>query len=363
MASNLNTWVRRIVFQISDSIEGKLVEAKPIDHPGIWVGDELLTRSDWEIRLDENEVTQLVQAAQVCKSTSTEEMTAESFPLGGLANRLADIRTSLEEHSGAVVIRGLPLDQVGDELASRIYFGICCYLGTPISQSAKGERIFHVRDAGFKDSDPRARGPNTKKRLSFHTDRCDVIGFLCLKKAQSGGENFLVHSMAAFNFILETRPDLLSELMKPFYYMRHTVDTGNDQPFCRQPIFSFTDGYFACSFLRVLIDRAHQSDDVPAMSATQVEALDYLESVCERPEMHVRFYQEPGDMMFLNNWITLHRRSEFIDHEEPELKRHLLRVWLSMPNSRPIDPLFIDNFGAVEAGAIRGGMRAASASS
>ena len=28
-----------------------------------------------------------------------------------------------------------------------------------------------------------------------------------------------------------------------------------------------------------------------------------------------------------------------------------------MPNSRPLDPLFADNYGAVEAGAIRGGMR------
>ena len=35
------------------------------------------------------------------------------------------------------------------------------------------------------------------------------------------------------------------------------------------------------------------------------------------------------------------------------------RVWLSMPNSRPIDPMFAGNYGATEAGAIRGGMQAA----
>ena len=76
--------------------------------------------------------------------------------------------------------------------------------------------------------------------------------------------------------------------------------------------------------------------------------------------MQHRFFLERGDLLFLNNWTTLHRRTEFEDHDTPELKRHLLRVWLSVPNSRPIDPLFVDNFGATEAGAIRGGMRAVS---
>ena len=39
-----------------------------------------------------------------------------------------------------------------------------------------------VRQVEVRVSD----GPNTRKRLSFHTDRCDVIGFLCLRQARSG---------------------------------------------------------------------------------------------------------------------------------------------------------------------------------
>ena len=39
------------------------------------------------------------------------------------------------------------------------------------------------------------------------------------------------------------------------------------------------------------------------------------------------------------------------------MKRHLLRIWLSMPNSRPIDQSFEDNFGSTKAGAVRGGMK------
>jgi hypothetical protein len=85
--------------------------------------------------------------------------------------------------------------------------------------------------------------------------------------------------------------------------------------------------------------------------------LDFLEQVAEEPKLHVRIRQRPGDILLLNNWVTFHRRTEFLDHSDPARKRHILRIWLSVPNSRPIDPLFRENYGATEAGAIRGGMR------
>jgi hypothetical protein len=166
--------------------------------------------------------------------------------------------------------------------------------------------------------------------------------------------------MTVYNEMLRRRPDLVEVLMQPFYYRRHNVDLGNDRPWCRQPIFSFCEGHFAASYLRVLIDRAHELPDLPAMTDIEREALDCLEETAADPALHVRFRLERGDMLFLNNWVTLHRRDEFVDHGDPALRRHLLRAWLSVSNSRPIDPRFADNFGATAAGAIRGGMRAAS---
>jgi hypothetical protein len=67
--------------------------------------------------------------------------------------------------------------------------------------------------------------------------------------------------------------------------------------------------------------------------------------------------QQPGDILLLNNWVTLHRRTAFEDDDDPAKRRHLLRLWLAMPNSRPISPLFLENYGATAAGAVRGGMR------
>jgi hypothetical protein len=43
-------------------------------------------------------------------------------------------------------------------------------------------------------------------------------------------------------------------------------------------------------------------------------------------------------MMFMNNHIILHARSSFTDHPEPELRRHMLRLWLEVEDLRPIAP-------------------------
>ena len=95
------------------------------------------------------------------------------------------------------------------------------------------------------------------------------------------------------------------------------------------------------------------------MTDRQREALDFLEEVAEDPRLRVRIRQQPGDVLLLNNWVTFHRRTEFEDWQDSTRKRHILRAWLSVPNSRPIDQLFLANYGATEAGAIRGGMHAA----
>ena len=107
----------------------------------------------------------------------------------------------------------------------------------------------------------------------------------------------------------------------------------------------------------MLINRAHSDPELPNLTDKQIEAMDFLESVAEQPQMAYHFRQEPGDVLLLNNWVTLHRRSAFIDHGDPEEKRCLFRAWLSMTNSRPLDPKFEANFGAVGAGEVRGGFK------
>lgn len=323
---------------------------QPVNHPCVWRGPEIAARSDWAQQISSDEQQEFNHLA----SGGSMDVAPQ------LQKRCHSIQDSLETGCGGVHLRGLQVADLEPEAIRDAFFKMSEVIGQPLSQSAQGETIFSVRNAGYADDDPRARGPNTRKKLSFHTDRCDVIGFLCIRQARSGGENQVVSSAALFNEVLGRRPDLLEVLMQPFYYQRHNVDTANQAPYTKQPIFSFQEGYFAANFLRVLIERAHSNPDLPDLSVSQREALDCLESIAAEPQMHYTFRQQAGDLLFLNNWVTLHRRTEFEDFENLEQRRHVLRAWLSMPNSRPIDPLFAGNYGDTRAGAIRGGMRASS---
>jgi hypothetical protein len=300
-------------------------------HPAVWKGEELSRHPEW------------------------------IAPFGSLS--VEEIRNRLESGPGALLLRGFPIEDHTKDSAREAFREWNCSLGNLLSQNEKGDTVFDVSDAGFGKNDPRTRGPNTNQKLSFHTDRCDVISFLCWKQAMSGGENELISSMHLYNEIASRRPELLTVLNESFVYKRHSVDLGNAQPFCEQPIISFEQDHFACSFLRVLIDRAHADPELPDLMPEQIEAMDFLESIANEPGQAFHFRQEPGDVLLLNNWVTLHRRSAFEDFEDPEEKRCLFRIWLSMSNSRPLDSRFRANFGATGAGEIRGGFPVESSSS
>ncbi len=331
---------------------------QPIEGPAAWRGEELLSRADWQHDLAEHEIQELKQAlaAVNTRQLTLEDITAEDFPLPTLSLRLRAAQESLEKGCGSFFLRGWPVDEHSLEDNRRLFWGVSRHLGMPISQSAGGARLFHVEDSGFQKGDARARGPNTRKGLSFHCDRCDVIGFLCVRQAKTGGENCLVSSVTVHNTLLKRRPDLLAELYRPWYYKTHNVDVANDDPWCRQPIFAIERGHFVGYVLRVLIDRAYQMPELPDMTPLQREALDYLDAVCADPSLHYRFRQRPGDMLFINNFTNFHSRTEFQDHEEAERRRLLLRIWLSVPNSRPLPAAFAGSFGRTEAGALRGGI-------
>ena len=334
---------------------------EPVKGPAVWRGRDLPERPDWLYTLLDGEILEIARALEATKERGLgmEAVSAEDFPLPTLAPRLRQAQETLEDGVGSFLLRGWPTASHDLEDNRRAFWGLARHLGTPISQSAKGEKIFHVRDAGLAKEDPRARGPNSSEALHFHCDRCDVIGFLCIHAAEQGGRSYLVSSAAVHNEILRRRPDLLRRLYQGWYYKTHNVDLANDDPWCFQPIFAIEDGRLVSYVLRVLIDRAYELDELPAMTPEQKEALDLLDAVCADPSFHFSFLQEPGDMLFVNNFTNFHSRSAFVDHEDPARRRLLLRIWLSTPNSRSLPPSFAGSFGETAAGAIRGGIHPA----
>ena len=107
-----------------------------------------------------------------------------------------------------------------------------------------------------------------------------------------------------------------------------------DRPYFTQPIFSFTDGYFSATGAGAAIDKAQKLPGVPRFTDAQREAIAFYRKTVEECAIDIPFV--PGDIQFLNNFVTLHTRREYEDWPEESRKRHLLRLWLSDTDGRPI---------------------------
>ena len=70
---------------------------------------------------------------------------------------------------------------------------------------------------------------------------------------------------------------------------------------------------------------------IPALSSQQQEAMNVLEETCQRMALHMIL--DVGDIQFLSNAHVLHARTAYTDHPPPAPRRHLMRLWLSTPET------------------------------
>ncbi|KAK9416792.1 hypothetical protein SUNI508_09490 [Seiridium unicorne] len=96
--------------------------------------------------------------------------------------------------------------------------------------------------------------------------------------------------------------------------------------------------------------------EVPKYMPEQVEALYLLDRIIPLEDYCYTMELERGDIRLLISFVTLHSRTPFEDHENPDKKRHLMRLWLSVPGSQPLPSEWADYWGDVRANAVRGGL-------
>jgi len=92
---------------------------------------------------------------------------------------------------------------------------------------------------------------------------------------------------------------------------------------------------------------------VPRLTETQIAAMDLLAEIAEEVCLYAPFV--PGDLQLLNNHVVYHGRTAYEDDPTQAQDRLLLRLWLSMPNSRKLPAGFDVLWGDIAPGAIRGG--------
>jgi hypothetical protein len=332
-----------------------------LDIPAAWIGATISRDpSRWSWTLSPHEIGELSKAAgdYLTHYNDLGEMTAERFVVASLRPRLERLRQTLIHGIGFELIHGLPVHDMSDELASAIFVGIGAHIGSARSQNAKGDLLGHVRDVGADSRDPNVRIYQTKDRQTFHTDSSDVVGLLCLKEARQGGDSLLVSAVTMYNTFRRERPDLLGYLFEEIATDRRGEVPSGEKPYFTIPVYSWHAGFLTTMYQRQYIDSAQRFPDAPRLTPGHVAALDMFDKLANDSTLNFSMRLRPGDMQFVYNHSMLHDRTAFTDWPEPERRRHLLRLWLSIPGDRPMPQSFAQRYGSVEVGN-RGGIRVA----
>lgn len=326
-----------------------------LDAEAAWTAAELLAHRDWAHELNGPEIAEIDAAIARARRSgrSLYRLEKEDFPLPTLSGRISTFSEILEHGIGAVMIRGLPIERYELQDQQILFWGVGLHLGTAVSQSSSGERMMSIK-ALAEVEQGEARGVYTRAALTCHTDLTDVIGMLSLQTAMTGGESTLVSAVAVHDEISRTRPDLLEVLYQPFAYASPQWDPAKVRVEMRT-IFSRHRGRFVSNYLREFIDCA----GAPPLTDRQSAALDYLDEVCNLPAFSACLPLLPGDMLFFNNFVAYHGRRAFHDAEDPDRHRHLLRLWLSVPNSRELPDSYAVSYRDTRAGVVRGGIHGA----
>jgi hypothetical protein len=345
-----------------------VMTATPILGPAAWRGLDLARTTDWIRPITAAEVEELDAALRAVARRGLDwpAMTRDDFPIPRFSRSLAEVSQELEDGRGLVLLRRLPVERYTEAELRIIYWGLGLHLGTPRSQNAQGELIGDVRDehrlyGAVREVEPATAGePRTSRSkarsagpLRFHTDRVDVVTLLCVRPAARGGSSKVVSAPAVHNAILERRPDLHALLCQPYYHSREG-EAGGRQRYYAMPIFGMRDGRFTSQYSRTFVENAQHIPGVPTLTPAQGEALDLWAEVCE--ELCYEMQLDAGDLQLLNNHVVYHARATYEDDPAPGRDRFLMRLWLSMPNSRALPEGYEALWGRIEAGAPRGGI-------
>ncbi|NKB51316.1 MAG: hypothetical protein GKR97_03660 [Rhizobiaceae bacterium] len=310
---------------------------KTVD-PADWNGDEIRSGSGWLNILTGHEVDDLKKMASSIRPLLHDDpnrlltLPKQKFDLGSFAPRLDNVFNELKSGQGLALIRGLPVEQMEPLDIASIYWGIGLHLGDATPNNPEGDMLGHITDLGKTQSDPNSRGYQTREAMDYHCDQCDIVGLICIRAAKSGGESRIASSVAMYNALVEHHPDYAQALTEPFFWTKHGEYSEGELPYYNSPVFNFFDGQLCTSFGPKHIVKGHDLPQAPALTDLQLEAIRVAEEIADQNRYDMVL--EPGDMQFLNNYVALHTRSAYQDHEEPDKKRLLWRLWLMNTNLR-----------------------------
>lgn len=326
---------------------------KSISGPTVWKAEDYRDSPErWVHRFTAAEAAELGAAADafIQAGTPLTGISQSNFPLPQLSKRLAVVKTDLLDGKGFILFKGFPVTEWGNLKSAVAYMGLSTYLGYFVSQNGRGHVLGHVKDLGEDSTQiDKVRIYRTNARQFFHADDSDLVGLLCVARALEGGESDITSVHHVFNTLQAERPDVVKTLTEPIWYFDRKGEVSKgQQDWIRTQIFYIEpagEGRVYCKFDPYFVKSLTRFSDkgvIPPLSDRQKEAIQVLEDTCMRLSLHMIL--EIGDIQFLSNAHVLHARTAYKDYPPPEPRRHLMRLWLAVPENEGGWSLpFVDN--------------------
>jgi len=301
-----------------------------IDHPSAWTSAQIGGRDGFTVRMTADHFEALDELLAKTAAKPADAVTRADFDHPVIADLMGRVREQIMDGHGAVILSQLDLRRYDYEAFRRIYWGLGTYLGNGTVQSYRRDRIGLVQK---EENNPTGRGYLMDTELRSHTDFHELLSLACVRKAEEGGLSGVVSSLAIHNAIFEARPDLLAPLYEGFFHESASgqISAG------KVPIYGYVDGKVSCYYHMPFVLNAARIMNVEVPADLRA-AMTFMNEQAMRPDIRADFMLEPGEMLFWHNFTALHSRTSFKD--SPGHKRLLMRLWLNVPDGRPLPPEF-----------------------
>lgn len=297
-----------------------------------WLADEI-EEKHWVVQISSAAIDEIDRLADFLGDNPLPllQRNLEEFSLPACRQLMAKVKSILDDGVGFAVLDRLPMEDYANDLRLEIYWLLGQCIGRPVAQKWNGEMIYDVADTGA-DYAYGTRGSKTSVELNFHTDNAfarmvpDYVGLFCRHPAKRGGVSRFCSLYSVHQRMFEQYPDALERLYQPVLFDRQKEHPSAAATVCLAPYFSWRNERLFARANASLIRKGYEVAAVE-MDAALVAALDAIDEVCDAEDLWFEAQLQRGQIQYLNNHEVGHYRSAFEDHDNPELKRQLYRLW------------------------------------
>ena len=308
-----------------------------------WLASELAP-SDYLVTLDQPVLDELHVLAAALKNDIPESnrkqppditLTSE-YALPHTRAAFAQVKATVDNGTGFAVANKLPLNDTFDDIWVTVFWLLGQLIGPPVAQKHNGMMIYDVHNSGARFGYG-IRGSVTDVELNFHTDNAfgqatpEYVGLFCRHPAKEGGVSRFCNLYSLHNDIGQRYPKALKRLYQPMYYDRQKEHAENAAPVTWAPYFSARKDHNGRTKMhaRANVSLVRKGYEVAgaSMDTALKEALEIVDNISRETQYWYEASLEKGQIQYVNNQEIGHYRSHFTDHEQPEKKRHLYRLW------------------------------------